>query len=379
MRIEALSATTFRNLAQITIRPRAPTVVLTGDNGQGKTNILEALYLCATGRSFRRAPAQHMISLGQQHARCEALILRQEVRHTVGVTLAPQGVSQAPRQRLLVDGRALRQATQLLTLVNVVAFFPEDLRIAKGSPEERRRFFDRAVAGGDAAFVEATLSYHRALKERNALLRQPGRADARLIKGYDAQLVRYGAIMHARRMGLLATLWPLAQGFFSTLMGQHTLGLRLVSGVSAWDEAQARGDNASFEALFAQALDERLLHDRARRMTLTGPHRSDLYCAIDGQAARTHGSQGQQRALVLALKLAEMVALKARLETPPILLLDDVSSELDSCRTALLFELLGELGSQVWVTTTGSVPLPIKTPAHRLTVRDGKVTETLEN
>lgn len=383
MRIEALSAHAFRNLSPLHLEPTAPCVVLVGDNGQGKTNILEALYLCATGRSFRRAPAKEMVALGQPHGRCEALIARQDVRHTVRVDLVPHGPQGPMRQRLTLDGRHLRQASALLALVNVVAFFPDDLRIIKGSPEERRRFFDRATAGGDSAFVEATLSYHRALKARNALLRGQQAPDRRLLQAYDHQLVQHGTRMHTLRCAMLASIAQLTQQFFKDLMGRHELTLGLTSGVSAFDgtgpapkgsesHSGGAGDGSGFAEAFARTLSANYARDRARGMTLSGPHRSDLACFIDGQPARSHASQGQQRALVLALKLAEMVELTRRLRTPPILLLDDVSSELDAARTDMLFALLATLESQVFVSTTGHVPLPIKTASQQLRVHRGE-------
>jgi DNA replication and repair protein RecF len=372
MRIESLTAHAFRNLKSVSIRPQAPCIVLEGDNAQGKTNILEALYLCATGRSFRRATAKEMITHGHTQSRCEALLQRQGVRHTVQVDLLPLGTSGSMRQKLQVDGRLLRQSSALLTLVNVVAFFPDDLRIVKGSPEERRRFFDRAVAGGQPPFVEATLSYHRALKARNVLLRQPQTPDKRMVAVYDSQLVQHGAIMHALRVEALAEVAQTAQNYFAELMNGHTLQLGLISGVSAYDEQRPQGAQG-FAAIFAETLARNYPRDRARGLTLSGPHRSDLGCGIDGQAARAHASQGQQRALVLALKLAELTHLAQRLQTPPILLLDDVSSELDANRTRLLFALLARLGSQVWVSTTGSVPLPIQTASQRLRIRGGSV------
>jgi DNA replication and repair protein RecF len=376
MRIEALSARTFRNIQAVTIRPQSPCVVLVGDNGQGKTNILEALYLCATGRSFRRAPAKEMVAIGQNHSRCEALIQRQGVRHTVQVDLGPHGAggpTPSIRQKLTLDGRLVRQSAALLTLVNVVAFFPDDLRVIKGSPEERRRFFDRATAGGEPKFVDAVLNYHRALKARNALLRAPKSPDRRLIEAYDQQLAQHGALMHHHRCTMLRAITGLSERFFKELMGHHSLTLTLQSGVSACDRLAADMDEQRFKTIFLEALSANYPRDRARGMTLSGPHRSDLVCAIDGQPARSHASQGQQRALILALKLAEMVELAGRLGTPPILLLDDVSSELDARRTELLFALLATLESQVFVSTTGHVPLPIQTAKDVLRVRQGAV------
>ena len=371
MRIERLTARHLRNLEHIDIHPESPFVLLQGDNAQGKTNILEALYLCATGRSFRHAAAADMLQHGESAAVVQATLVRQGVRHVVAVHVRPRG------RDIRVDGRAVRQATQLLELMNMVAFFPDDLRIIKGSPEERRRFLDRAVANSAPAFAQATLAYQRALRSRNALLRTPHAPDRALVAAYDAQLVQYGAIMHRCRAKYLARWIPQARAHVEKLLpsAQAAFAVRLHDGVNP----QAVGSDAAqvcshaFESEFFAALQAGYPRDRRRGMTLCGPHRADLLCSLGGQPARGFASQGQQRALVLALKLAEVECLQAKLGTPPVLLLDDVSSELDAERTQRLFEVVARVQCQVWVTTTGAAPLPLPRGAHRLRVRGGRV------
>jgi DNA replication and repair protein RecF len=361
MLIERLHLRHFRNLAAVDLVVHSPVVVLQGDNAQGKTNILEALYLCATGRSFRQATAVQMCMHQSLAGSATAHFVREGVRHEVAVLLRG-------KQRLLrIDGRAMRQATQLLQWVNIVAFFPDDLRIIKGSPEERRRFLDRAVANSAPAFVEATLAYYRALRSRNALLRGVNAPDRSQVQAYDTQLVRFGSVMHACRQATLHTLLPTAREHFAALMPHaKALHVALHSGVPG------ATDDDMPEAL-AAALGAGYARDRARGMTLVGPHRADLLCQIGDEDTRLFASQGQQRALVLALKLAEVVCLRARLGSPPILILDDVSSELDAERTRRLFEVVQSVQSQVWVSTTGAVPLPVPPGAQRFTVRNGQV------
>jgi DNA replication and repair protein RecF len=361
MRIESLTAVAFRNLAAIDLQISAPVVVLEGANGQGKTNVLEALYLCATGRSFRHATAREMLRHGAAAGRCCAYLLRQGVHHEVTANLTTM------HRQMRVDGRGLKQVTQLLELVNMVAFFPDDLRIAKGSPEERRRFLDRAVANSRPEFVAATLAYHRALKSRNALLKGTAPPDRALLGVYDEQLVRFGHVMHVCRSAVLDELLPVARGHFEAMMPGANLEVRLKSGVP---EAQG-----AWETAFATALSQGYSRDRARGMTSSGPHRADLQFLVHGQDARVYASQGQQRSVVLALKLAEVVCLTARLGSPPILLLDDVSSELDPERSRRLFEVVRRVESQVWVSTTGAVPLPIAAPVQVFRVQAGAVAE----
>lgn len=373
MHIELLFAQGFRNLQTVRLAPQSQVIVLQGHNAQGKTNILEALYLCATGRSFRNAAARDMLAHGQEAGDVRAQLVRHGVRHAVDVHVTPKG------RQLKVDDRGLRHVTELLELMNMVAFFPDDLRIAKGSPEERRRFLDRAVANSRPAFVTATLAYHKALRSRNALLRGPTPPDRTLLGAYDDQLVQYGVVMHQCRESFLQELVPVAQEHFAQMMPRRAqLSVRLLSGVPAVDARTTPGVTAGpgdFAAALAAALQAGYPRDRARGMTLVGPHRADMLFGIGGQDARLYASQGQQRALILALKLAEVVGLKATLGAPPILLLDDVSSELDAERSRLLFQVVTGIECQVWVTTTGAVRLPLPASAQTFLVENGTVQE----
>lgn len=362
MQIERLVAHAFRNLDRVDIVPSAPTVVLCGPNGQGKTNILEALYVCATGRSFRHAPNRDLVAHQATDGICRAILVRSGVRHEIAVHLKPH------HRQIRVDGRAIRQSTHLLELVNVVAFFPDDLRIAKGAPEERRRFFDRAVANSQPAFVQAAVDYARVLKARNVLLRGAHAPDRAMLSVYDTQLVGLASTMHTCRRRTLAQLLPVAQAHFKTMMDQMALNVSLKSGVLGADDV----DDAGFAEAFAQSLQQGYPRDRARGMTLSGPHRADLLCRLDGQDVRAFASQGQQRSLILALKLAEVVCLSQTLGSAPILVMDDVSSELDEERCRMLFDVVHKAQGQVWVSTTGAVQLPIAGAVHEVRVQRGK-------
>lgn len=360
MHIQHLEAAYFRNLERLSLTLDPKWVVLRGANAQGKTNVLEALYVCATGKSFRQAPPRQLLRHGTEQGSVRAIFSRHGVRHEVRVALQPH------RRELRVDGKFLRQAAGLLQLVNVVAFFPDDLRIAKGSPEERRRFLDRAVANHRPDFVEALLQYHRVLKQRNALLRRPDRFDATLLQILNRQLVTHGTVVHRARHETLAHLMPRARRFFSHVMGlEAPLEVELISGLGQEIE--------DFGTQFLEALESTAARDRARGSTSVGPHRADLHLQVAEHDARHFASQGQQRAVVLALKLAELDHLQKLLDTSPILLLDDVSSELDQQRTKWLFEQIDTVAGQVWVSTTGASPLPLPGQAQILEVTRGRV------
>lgn len=364
MFIEHLEARNFRNLDYLSLRLSPDRVQIVGPNAQGKTNLLEALYVCATGRSFRKASSKDLLKHEAQSGIIRATLIRQNVRHEVEVILTPK------RRGVRVDNRVVKLASKLLELINVVAFFPDDLRIAKGSPEERRRFLDRSVANYQPTFVEAAIAYAKTLKSRNALLKSSSRPDPILIETYDDQLIAHGSVIHAGRVDLLEELKPIARTQFETIMQVGTHGhFQLKSGVTGADAVSG----ASFEDSFRQALIDNRDRDIRTSRTNTGPHRADLLMEVDGKDARQFASQGQQRALVLSLKLAEVIRLKERLGCPPILLLDDVSSELDTERTRLLFDVIDEVAGQVWVSSTGAAALPISTKTQVLNIKNGQI------
>jgi DNA replication and repair protein RecF len=361
VRIEHLAASFFRNLERFELTLDHRVILVRGNNGQGKTNLLEALYLCATGRSFRHALPGELVRFGASAAEVRATIQRQDVRHQV------RAVMTAHRRSLHVDDRHVAHMSTLLGLINVVAFFPDDLRIVKAGAEERRRFLDRAVANYQPTFVDASLQYARALRSRNAVLRAETRPDPALIVAFDEVLVRYGTVMDAHRQEAVRALTPLAAREVAQIL-PDVGGLQLVlsSGVPS-------SSGEDFASAFARLLHERLPRDRARGMTSVGPHRADLVLSLGEHPARLFASQGQQRTLVLALKLGEVALLAERLGAPPILLLDDVSSELDQERTRLLFSTLAHSGSQVWVSTTGNAVLPIGDDVKIIEVEAGRL------
>ena len=366
MHIEHLAAFQFRNLEPLAVDLTPGTVVVRGDNAQGKTNLLEALYVCATGKSFRQSRPRDLLTHRAQKGSVRARLQRHGVRHAVEVTLYPT------RRTVRIDDRGVRSGAKLLELVNVVAFFPDDLRIVKGSPEQRRRFLDRSVANHRPEFVDASVAYAKSLKSRNALLRSDGQVDPTLLRVYDRQLIEHGTILYGCRKETLEALIPGAGERFSQLMGvRWELSLNLISGLG--DEGVIEA--AAFAESFAEALERSFPRDRARRMTTVGPHRGDLAVSLDGHLARDFASQGQQRTIVLALKLSEVSHIHAALHTAPVLLLDDVSSELDSTRTAALFGAVEALDGQVWISTTGTAPLPLSTKMQVFEVRDGRVRE----
>jgi len=233
-----------------------------------------------------------------------------------------------------------------------VVFAPEDLRLPKGSPQERRRFLDRAVFEARPAYLREALDYQRLLRHRNALLRRHALGTppaAGVLEAYDERLAAAGAVVVRERRALLAALRERFRQAFAAI-GRMTVDADLAYACSP--EVAAAADDPAVAAALLAGLERRRERDLARGYTSVGPHADDLRVDLGGRAAAAHASQGQIRALVLALKTAEITCVLERTGDPPVLLLDDVSSELDGERNQALFEFLGQVGCQTLITTT---------------------------
>jgi DNA replication and repair protein RecF len=235
--------------------------------------------------------------------------------------------------------------------VSVVLFVPEDLLLPRAAPAARRRFLDMAIFNVERAYYAEASAFQKVLRSRNALLRRGG-PDPVLLETYDEELARTGARVVMRRRALVAALAPRLAAHFRALHSELPVALRYRSDPSLEAAAEERdGESAVARALREGLLARRALDER-RRFTGFGPHTDDLEILLGGLLARSHASQGQLRSLVLALKLAELTHVEASLGEPPVLLLDDVPSELDAQRRALLFRVIAQLDCQTLISVT---------------------------
>jgi DNA replication and repair protein RecF len=348
VRIELLTASGVRNLQPLELAPRERFNVFVGDNGQGKTNLLEAIYAVAALRSFRTSKLADMIAFGAQEARVGARVLKDELVRVYELTIGPTG------RRVLLDGKSARPLSRYFGGFNVVVFTPEDLALPRGSPGERRRFLDRAVFNARPEYLTAVQDYEKVLKQRNAILKlaaqgamMPARVEE-MLTIYDLQLADHGlAIASARAQLVEEVRIELAQAFTAITHGERQASARYVSKTAG----------ATVDEILAHHKAGRA-KDLATQSTQFGPHRDDLAFELDDQNTLTlhdaglFASQGQLRAIMLAWKTAELAVLARTHGDQPILLLDDVSSELDPARNAYLFEHLALQAGQVFITTT---------------------------
>lgn len=337
MWVSQLQLTNFRNYARLQLQPDAGLCVLTGDNAAGKTNVLEAVFLCALGRSHRTSRDAELIRESEQ-AGAVALTL-----HTRGGTRSISCKLMAgERKRVLIDGTALSRSGELLGCLNVVMFAPEDLMLVKGCPGERRRFLDMEISQLRPAYYYTLQQYNVALKQRNALLK--AEAETALLEPWDEQLSRLGAAITAERAQFLSELGGIASRLHVQLSGgRETLLLAYQPNLP--DVEPDRLAAAMRERLF-----DALERDRFRGSTSVGPHRDDVAMALDGSDVRVYGSQGQQRTVVLSLKLSELQIMRQLRGESPVLLLDDVFSELDRRRQRMLLDAVQ--GCQTFLTCT---------------------------
>jgi len=374
MQIEHLSLTNFRNYARLELALPQKPVVLYGDNAQGKTSLLEAMYYLATSKSPYTSSDRQLIHWRSEqdalpYARLAAEVSNQQSPlQRLEITLMLDKASGSPRfQKTIKLNNVEKRVMDVVGLLTVVLFLPRDLALVEGSPSDRRRFMDTTLTQVNRDYVQALATYEKILPQRNALLRRIAdrRAKAPELAYWDEQLTQSGAVIIAERQRFLRELEIRAQANHHALTGNNeTLTLQYqpnflptaggdgqmsfgVLGLDLHRELSAQ----AIQPQFATQLQAEQPDSIERGMTLSGPHRDELRLFINGRDCGLYGSRGQARTAVMALKLAELDWMRAHLGEWPILLLDEVVAELDSKRRAWLLDRLGS-DAQTLVTTT---------------------------
>lgn len=346
--------------------------MLHGHNGAGKTNVLEALYLIGTLRSFRSADLGPLVRHGQSEARVEVSGIDPRVGITSRLVVALSRSERQTRRLAQADGKTVRSGLDFYGRLRAILFTPEDLGVLRGSPNGRRQFLDRVLFARERTHISDIQDYEKLLRSRNRVLREEeGSAKTRddLLASYEVGLAEVGGRVWARRDALLSELH---QRFTTAFTGIH--GRSLAASVHYVSKVGALGERSAQEVL-AGELRERRRHDIMRGTTTVGPHRDDFDMQLGDQSASTYASQGQARALILAFKIAELQAARELTGEAPLLLLDDVSSELDPERSAQLFAALVREAGQCVLTTTAPhfIGLPAGDDCRYIEVRGGRI------
>ena len=335
MIIKSLELKDFRNYKELKIDFDSGVNILYGDNAQGKTNVLEAVYFTATTRSHKSSKDKDVINFDAEEAHIKTIIDKEGLERRIDMHLR-----RAKSKGIAVDKVRLKKAVELLGILNIVLFSPEDLSIIKNAPSERRHFVDMELCQLDQIYLYDLNNYNKIINQRNRLLKDVHfNSEYRdMIKIWDNQLLSYGIKIINRREKFIEQLNNIIEEIHGKLSGEREkLKIKYDPNVTA-DEFETKLKNS-------------LERDIKLKMTGTGPHRDDFIFYSNDIDIRVYGSQGQQRTAALSLKLSEIELVKQITRDNPVLLLDDVLSELDSNRQTYLLNNIG--GIQTIITCTG--------------------------
>ena len=357
MLLRSLRLRNHRNYAQLDLVPGPGVNVFIGDNGQGKTNLLEAVAMLALSTSPRSRRELELIGPVAPMSRIEADVETAGLKSELAITLTLEG--DRARRVIEVDG-VRRRAFDLPGRFRVTLFWPDDLGLVKAGPELRRRFLNQMLVQVEPGYARALAGLKRVLEQRNSLLKQiaAGEQSGEALEPWNLELIRLGGEVVSARSAAVLELQPDVAAYHADIAGGERLEIRY----------QGPPEN------LAEAVHNSLADDLRRGATSIGPHHDDLRVLLEGQEARAYASQGQQRTAVVSLKLAEAALVARRTGERPVLLLDDVLSELDGeRRAALLRQVAGE--GQVIITSVEAGPFPPELMANSMvwTVSEGRI------
>ena len=335
MKIRSLKLKNYRNYDLLKLDFDGAANIFYGDNAQGKTNILEAVYISGTTKSHRGAKDRELIRFGQDESHIEAIVEKNGIDYQLDMHLkknSPKGIA--------INKMPIRKASELFGIVNFVFFSPEDLNIIKNGPSERRRFIDMELSQLDRVYLSNLTNYNRIVNQRNHLLKSIGIGGELndTLEVWDMQLIQYGDKIIERRKEFLDRVNEIISSIHKKLTGDR-------------EEIQVIYEPSNGNLTLEQALQKNRERDIRIKSTSAGPHRDDICFMVGGLDIRRYGSQGQQRTAALSLKLSEIELVKQAAKDTPVLLLDDVLSELDKHRQNYLLDSINDI--QTLITCTG--------------------------
>jgi DNA replication and repair protein RecF len=380
MFLKSIRLTHFRNYQEQQVEFLAPKTILVGDNAQGKSNLLEAVELLATLRSHRAIRDRELVYNEETTAYVQAVLERDTGIVDLGLTLRSNG-----RRTVALNHEALRRQIDFLGVMNAVQFSSLDLELVRGGPGQRRSWLDTLLTQLEPVYAYILHQYNLVLRQRNALLKQQRRTESARIESaaehtastdpsqlaiWDAQLATLGSRVIRRRARVLERLAPLAQEWHQAISSSsETLAVQYAPNVPFKQD-----DPIVVQQAFLDKIQQRSIPEQLQGISLVGPHRDEVEFTINQTPARQYGSQGQQRTLVLSLKLAELKLIEAVVGEPPLLLLDDVLAELDLSRQNHLLETIQDR-FQTLITTThlGAFDSQWLKSSQILTVESGRI------
>lgn len=335
MYVKSLELKNFRNYDSLSISFDQGTNILYGDNAQGKTNVLEAIYLCGTTKSHRGSKDREIIHFNRDESHIRMFISRDDVIHKIDMHLKKNKA-----KGIAIDGIPIRKASELFGAVNIVFFSPEDLNIIKNGPSERRRFVDSELSQLSRYYLIQLTNYNKVVAQRNKLLKEIRDSESlsSTLDIWDEQMISYGISLIGERIQFIYQLNEILADIHLNLTGGREK-IELIY------EPNVEAEN------FKKQLKKSREKDFQLRASSLGPHRDDVCIKVNGIDIRKYGSQGQQRTAALSMKLSEIYLVKKIIKDTPILLLDDVLSELDSSRQNYLLKSIGDI--QTFITCTG--------------------------
>ncbi|QGU93753.1 DNA replication/repair protein RecF [Clostridium bovifaecis] len=359
MYIKNLNLINFRNYKELSLSLSSGANIFIGDNAQGKTNVLESIYYCSLGKSHRTNKDKELIKWGAKEAYVSIYVSKERLDKRIDIKIFKEG-----KKGIRVNSIKLNTISDLIGVCNVVMFSPEDLKIVKESPSYRRRFIDMELSKLNKRYYHSLVQYNKVLNERNTVLRK-WNSDKNIIEVYDRQLSSYGSFIVKERLKYIQMLNEKGKEIHKKITSEsENIDFKYITSIKDYDNIE--------KELF-KLLSENAQKDFEKGITSLGPHRDDFLININNIDTRKFGSQGQQRTAVLSIKFASLEIVKEQSGEYPILLLDDVLSELDFKRQRYILNSIKKV--QTIITGTGIIDIKnyLDSDVKVYTVKDGTI------
>lgn len=365
MYIDKLTLKNFRNYNELNIQLSSGVNVFTGDNAQGKTNILESIYYCSLGKSHRTNKDKELINWNEKYAYIKLQAIKKRLNKTIEVKILKEG-----KKAININSIKLKKISELIGALNVVIFSPEDLKIVKDSPSHRRRFLDIEISKLNNRYYHNLVQYNKILDERNSILKNFNGENNDIIDIYDMQLSKFGSEIVKERLKYLVKLNEEGKKIHDAITSsKENINFKYISDAK---------NTSSIEEELLNNLKLNRKRDFFKKSTSVGPHRDDFLIEINNIDTRSFGSQGQQRTSILTIKFASLNIIKDEIGEYPVLLLDDVLSELDTSRQKFILNSIIDVQTIITCTGINEIKRYLKEDYKLFVVKDGNIEEAFD-